>query len=99
MVRWRESGRMRGRSFDRLADARAFEAETRRRRQLGAVGLLDVGTRTLEEFALEWWRDDAEHRLAQNTLNGYAGLLDLYVMPRLGSLPLRELTPALVDGF
>ena len=35
-VRWRDEGLQRARSFDRRRDALAFEAERRRREQLGA---------------------------------------------------------------
>ncbi|MGI8781830.1 MAG: hypothetical protein ACR2L8_16980 [Solirubrobacteraceae bacterium] len=50
VVRYREGGRNRSRSFDRKADAQRFDAEVTRRRQLGNLTVLDAGRETLDEF-------------------------------------------------
>lgn len=39
-VRWRQDGRHRARRFARLVDAEVFDAEVRRRRELGALAAL-----------------------------------------------------------
>jgi integrase len=98
-VRWRDGSRNRARTFDRKADALAFEAETRRRRHAGDVRPLDAGRETLQEFAEEWWRLYAVPNLARTTLASYASLWDAHVLPRLGATPLRELDPLSLASF
>jgi len=98
-VRWRDGARNRARTFDRKADAVAFEAETRRRRLGGDLRALDAGRETLQEFAEEWWRLYAVPNLARTTLASYASLWDAHVLPRLGATPLRELDPLTLTSF
>src|SRR5262245_47261549 len=98
-VRWREGDRNRSRDFDRKRDAEAFDAELRRRRRRGDLDLLDAGRETLAEFAAEWWRVYAEPNLAASTLRMYADLWDRHVLPRLGGMELRRVTPELVEKF
>jgi integrase len=98
-VRWREGARNRARTFDRKAEALAFEAEIRRRRVLGDLRSLDAGRQTLQEFAEDWWRLYALPNLAPSTLASYASLWDAHVLPRLGVTPLRELDPLSLAAF
>jgi integrase len=92
-VRWRQGRRNRSKVLGRKRDAEAFDAELRRRRRLGELGLMDAGNQRLVEFGEEWWRLYAEPNLARNTLRIYAMLWDRHILPRLGDLKLRELTP------
>jgi len=98
-VRWRDGARNRARTFDRKADAVAFEAETRRRRVAGDLRPLEAGRETLQEFAEEWWRVYAIPNLARTTLATHAALWDAHVLPRLGAIPLRELDPLSLAAF
>ena len=98
-VRWRDGTRNRARTFDRKADAVAFEAKVRRRRQAGDLRPLEAGRETLQDFAEEWWRLYALPNLARNTLASYASLWDAHVLPRLGATPLRELDPLSLAEF
>jgi integrase len=98
-VRWRDGSRNRARTFDRKAEALAFEAEIRRRRLLGDLRPLDAGRQTLQEFAEDWWRLYALPNLAPSTLASYAALWDAHVLPRLGATPLRELDPLGLAAF
>ena len=98
-VRWRQGGRNRSKVLGRKRDAEAFDAELRRRKRLGELGLMDTGTETLAEFGEEWWRLYAEPNLAPQTLRVYARLWDTHALPRLGGLRLRELTPELLQRF
>lgn len=98
-VRWRDGTRNRARTFDRKADAVAYEAEVRRRRRAGDLRPLDAGRETLQEFAEEWWRLHALPNLARSTLASYASLWDAHVVPRLGGIPLRELDPLTLTAF
>src|SRR6266516_4053586 len=101
-VRWREAGRGspdRMRSFDRHEDAVRFETEMRRRKQLGELATAEPSKVTLDEFAREWWQRYASTELARKTQERYASIWDLHVLPWLGDLQLRQLTPAIVAGF
>ena len=101
-VRWRDAGRgsrQRSRTFARKRDAETFEAEVKRRRALGELALLEAGNRRVQELAQRWWATYALPNLADWTLRKYARLLDAHVIPRLGELRLREVTPELVAVF
>ena len=98
-VRWRDGARNRARTFDRKADAAAFEAEVRRRRIAGDLRPLEAGRETLQGFAEEWWRLYALPNLARTTLESYSSLWDAHVLPRLGTTPLRELDPLSLAAF
>jgi integrase len=98
-VRWREGDRNRARTFDRKADAQAFEAEVRRRSRAGDLVALDAGRETLQEFAEEWWRLHAVPNLAPSTLGSYAALWDAHVLPRLGAIRLRDLDPQMIASL
>lgn len=98
-VRWRQAGRNRSKVLGRKRDAEAFDAELRRRKRTGELAQLDAGEEPLAEFGEEWWALHAEPNLARSTLSLYAMLWDTHVLPRLGAVPLRELTPEVVNRF
>ncbi len=98
-VRWRQAGRNRSKVLGRKRDAEAFDAELRRRRRTGELAALDAGKETLAEFGEEWWKLYAEPNLTASTLKVYAILWDTHVLPRLGSLRLREITPPTITRF
>ena len=92
-VRWRQGGRNRSKVLGRKRDAEAFEAELVRRRRTGELAQLDAGKEPLAEFGEEWWRLHARAEPGPIDLEVYAVLWDAHVLPRLGSISLRELTP------
>jgi len=98
-VRWYESDRERSRTFDRLRDARAFEAKVRTLKRSDGLSELDAGTETLADFAEEWWRVYAQPNLERSTLRNYAQIWNKHALPRLGEYRLRDLTPRLVADF
>jgi integrase len=98
-VRWRQAGQNRSKVLGRKRDGEAFDAELRRKRRTGELTALDAGKETLAEFGEEWWKLYAEPNLAASTLKVYAILWDTHVLPRLGSLRLREITPSIVTRF
>ena len=98
-VRWRQGDRNRSKVLGRKRDAEAFDAEIRRRKRTGEIALLDAGKQPLWEFGEEWWRLHARPNLAPATLELYAMLWDTHILPRLGSLPLAELTPERLNAF
>jgi integrase len=98
-VRWRQGGRNRSKVLGRKRDAEAFDAEITRRKRTGDLARLDAGKESLADFGEEWWRLYAAPNLAPQTLVGYASMWDAHVLPRLGGVPLRELTPESINRF
>ena len=98
-VRWRQGRRNRSKVLGRKRDADAFDAELVRRKRTGELAQFDAGKEPLADFGEEWWRLYAEPNLAKSTLQVYAVQWDAHVLPRLGSVPLRELTPEVINRF
>jgi site-specific recombinase XerD len=99
-VRWYDAtGGERSRTFDRAADAQAFEAKVRTLKRADDLAQLDAGRETLAEFAAEWWEQYAVGNLARNTLKGYAPSWNSHVLPRLGGYRLRDLSRRVVVAF
>lgn len=99
-ARWRdETGAERSKTFDRAADARAWEAKVRMMKRGGVLAELDAGTDTLAEFVEEWWLVYAGPNLERSTLRTYAQLWNGHAHARLGHLQLRQLTPQTIARF
>jgi len=98
-VRWREGGRQRTRSFTKKGDAKAFELEVTRRRQLGplAAGVIQSRIMLAEFVRDEWWPQYAIPNLKESTRRRYLEVWGTHLRPRIGDYPLREITPALVE--
>jgi len=101
-VRWREGGRgsrARTRTFERKADAVAYEDELRRRRRLGELGLLPGSQETLDEYVCQTWAQTHAVTLSPKTAKHYAGLYDLHIAPYLGTCKLAELTAEMISRW
>jgi integrase len=98
-VRYREGGRHRCRVFDRKSDAEDFQADVRRRKQLGTLTQLHAGDQLLADFGVEWWRLHAQPNLQESTLRRYSRMWDRHVLPHLGRYRLREITPEVVASY
>ena len=98
-VRWRHAGHNHSKVLGRKRDAEAFDAEMRRRKRTGEIAAMDAGKETLAQFGEDWWRLYAEPNLAPRTLQVYATLWDAYILPRLGQIRLRDLTPTGINRF
>jgi integrase len=96
VVYWRDSGRNRNRTFDRRADAQAFDAQVKLAKRRGDLDVLDAGRETLAEFEQEWWENYALRHLAESTRKGYRFLIDKYILPTLGQYQLRKINPRLI---
>lgn len=98
-ARWREEGRHRSRTFDRRADAVAFEAEMvklmHERRQLGAFATRPASDLPLATYISQAW-DARELEWEQTTKDTWADIIDAWILPALGDVPLNELTRARV---
>jgi integrase len=98
-VRWREGGRgsrARTRTFERKADAVAYEDELRRRRRLGELGLMPGSQETLDEYVCQTWAQTHAVTLSPKTAKHYASLYDVHIAPALGQHKLAELTPEMI---
>jgi integrase len=96
-VRWRDDqGRARSRVVGKKADADALDADVKRAKRLGGSALIDNGRETLAEFSKAWWNRYAIPNLEEHTLRTYASMLDVHIVPRLGNVRLRSLTPELI---
>src|SRR5918992_773392 len=98
-VRWREGGRHRSRTFPLKRHAELFKTELWRARRLGPLADLVVADQTLAEFCGWWWRVHVNANLAPSTHRRYEQVLHRQLLPHLGELRLRELTPPVVAEF
>jgi integrase len=96
-----EGGRKLSQSFLRAEDARAFDVDIKRRKQLGALAPGIIQSRqTLAEFVVEeWWPRYAIPNLAPDTRRRYLEVWSVHLLPRLGDYELREVTPMAVEDF
>ena len=94
LVRWRENGSNRGRRFTLKRDAEAWEAEVKRRRQLGPLALAQLTTRgpTLSEWIADRWAPEHGVTLEQSTRERYADVYRLHVEPWLGDVPIGDVS-------
>jgi hypothetical protein len=99
-VRWtNEASVKRCSTFDTERDARDFEARLRLLRRSNDIASLDAGRETLAEFVQQWWELEASTGLERATLQGYASHWNRHVLPRLGHLQLRQITPLVLTNF
>jgi integrase len=95
-VRWRHGSAHRSRTFDRKSDAQIFVTELRRRSQLGTMAGLDAGRISLAEYVSGTWAKAYGSQLAVTTRTRYGYVYDKHILPELGPLTLRELTPEVI---
>ncbi|MEO8689325.1 MAG: tyrosine-type recombinase/integrase [Solirubrobacteraceae bacterium] len=99
-VRWtNETGVKRCSTFDTERDAKDFEARLRLLRRSNDLASLDAGRETLAEFVQQWWELEATARLERATLRSYASHWNRHVLPRLGHLQLRQITPLVLTSY
>lgn len=98
-VRWRQGTQQRSRTFDRKADAELFEAEIRRRRQLGPTLARDVlqATITLDDFVRTGFRTHAV-TLAAASRRHYRWALENHLSGLL-SVPLAAIDVPLLAAY
>jgi integrase len=96
-VRWREAGRNRQQTFDKLTDAKAHDEKVRQARQRGDD--LSLDRVTFEDFATRWFGSHVEANLAPRTIESYAHALDVRLIPRFGAMRLQQIRPAHVEEW
>jgi hypothetical protein len=98
-VRWKDpvTGKRLVETLSTSQDALDFHAHLRLARRRGVLGELDQGRELLTDFAADWWERYAQHNLDQTTRKTYASVWNRHLLPRVGHLQLRQITPAVVD--
>lgn len=104
-VRWYLAGRgspRRQKTFPRgtrKKQVETFAANLEIRRAMGELALYEQRKRPLRDLSREWWAKHAVPNLADWTRIGYKRMLVKHIEPRLGSMPVGEVTPELVADF
>src|SRR5579859_2319223 len=98
-VRWRQGGRYRVQTFDRKGDAVTFDAELRRRQQLGTLTEMDMGRVTLADYVVGTWCEAYASQLSPKTWMHYRQLLNKHILPALGPLELRAIRPETIGRW
>jgi integrase len=96
IVRYRDGGKNRARSFTTRGDARVFQGEIERRKRLGGLGLLDEGRRTLRELHAEW-RAAHHPNLSPKSRQLTDFVWRKHLDDRLGDALLRDIGPREVE--
>jgi integrase len=99
VVRWRQDGQNRQRTFTTKADADLWQSEVTRRKRLGGLATFDGGRDTLDEFVAGHWAPDLAVDLAPATRRGYANLYSAHIAPTFGAVRLRDITPRRVAAW
>lgn len=89
----------RQKTFRRKTDAETYLREVQRRKEMGQLASLDLGNRTVEDLALQWWAKYATPNLAEYTLDKYERLLAAHVKPALGHYRLHEINAEVLMDF
>lgn len=109
-VRWTEEGRRRAKDFpaDGISEATArrsadeydaaMRAEMRRRRTLGAFAGDEASPLPLSDWIDQVWRERGP-AWEQSTREVWADIIDAWILPLVGHVPLRELGRARVREF
>jgi integrase len=98
-VRWTDpvTRRRLREEFDTVEDALDFKAHLRLLKRRGQLHDLDRGRALLVDFAMRWLTDYAIAAYPERTQRDYAGVYNRHLLPRVGNLQLRHITPAVVD--
>lgn len=98
-VRYKEAGRSRARSFNRLRDAKAFDEQIKAMKASGGIDIFVRGQQTLASYIPSWWEQHAERRLTERAQDVYGVQIDNRIVPFLGGHQLRQIKPGTVEAF
>lgn len=97
-ARWRDdTGKQRAKTFRRKQDARDHLKEVHATLARGTYVAPTAGLMTVRTWADQWLA--SAHNLKRGGRETYRRDLDRYILPVLGDLALRRLTPAAIDAF
>jgi integrase len=97
LAHWREdNGRQRTRTFQTKSAALQWEAARRQEKDDGVLGIRTKSRETtLADWITTWWQLRHEEWTLQTQI-GYARVINKYLDPELGPIPLAQLTPGRV---
>ena len=87
--------RRRGGGFATRREAEAALREVLTKRDRGQ--LVPTTTLTVRAFLVDQWLPAMRLSIGPTTLEGYRGNIERYIVPRVGDLPLRTLTPLVIN--
>lgn len=99
VVRWRQDGQNRQRTFTTKADADLWQSEVTRRKRLGGLATSDGGRETLDEFVTQHWAPNFAAQLAPATRRSYANFYSAHLAPTFGAVRLRDITPRSIAAW
>lgn len=99
IVRWRENGKQKSRSFRTKPEATAFDKQVDLLRRQGELAHELQRRRTTVEQAADRWLEVRGAALATRTLAAYVRELDNRIVPALGTRRVTALTPGDVEAF
>jgi len=93
-------GRRRQKWFGGYSTRREAEAERAKIvHEMNLGSFVEPSALTFVEWVREHWLPTMESRVKPSTCDSYRRNLELHVLPRLGSLQLRKLTPVMLNGL
>lgn len=99
-VRFTHEGRKSSRSFPKLDQARGFLVERDRIRIHQRTGIdLERGSQTLTAHINDWWETYAKTHHEDSTRETNRRCIQTHIVPALGHLQLRQITPDVIYGF
>jgi len=96
-VRWLQGGQHRSKTFDRLGDAKAFQAEIQLLKSGGR--LRSAPRQTLSAFADDHWFPEVVSELAGTTQVFYRQAWRRHIAPYLGDRRIRDISTGSVREF
>jgi integrase len=87
--------RRRGGGFATRREAEAALREVLTKRDRGRI--VQPTTMTVRTFLVDQWLPAMRLTIGPTTLEGYRGNIERYIVPRVGDLPLRALTPPVIN--
>lgn len=103
VVRWRDERRRNcSRAFASPAQAREFEAlrtvMSAQRQRSGQFAPVEPAQMTFNQWSSRWWEEVVKHQTQRSTRIGWASLLNKWITPYLGNVPLPMLgRPAILE--
>jgi hypothetical protein len=97
-VRWRDpvTGRRMVEICESAQEALDFKAQLRLLKRRAALTELEMGRLTVAEMVNRWWGDYAAFQLTKKTLGPYSLIWNNHLLPRIGHLQVRQVTPHVV---
>jgi len=78
---------------------RSFAEAKKVRTELLSESVSQSDPTTVAEFIEQWLENDVRHRLKPNTVASYQQQVTYHIVPRIGNVPLADLSPSRVNMF